>query len=253
MLHVLKVSLAAHLATGMERTVPLMRPMTPASIAPSLHQIRHQLLEAEVQLENYTSRLSATFEMMRQQLMAPPQSRLCQTTLTQEEEMDCSSNYSREKGKSSECSGERHQQVARDQSQSAISFVEVQVKQLDFSSTSINERSSDGDGGEMVRHQSVVPVMSPSSVWHNQPPSWEDLEERGPYQTATPSSSLAQDEKELNLMKRKSPREKSSECGSSGGGGCCEVVHGSQSSGEGRGEAFPPPSCDSRPSTRGSR
>ena len=44
---------------------PLMRPLTPSSVGPSLHQIEHQLLEAEVQLENYTSGLLANFELMR--------------------------------------------------------------------------------------------------------------------------------------------------------------------------------------------
>ena len=56
---------------GSNRTVqhvhppPLMRPLTPSSVGPSLHQIEHQLLEAEVQLENYTSGLLANFELMR--------------------------------------------------------------------------------------------------------------------------------------------------------------------------------------------
>ena len=50
---------------------PLMRPLTPSSVGPSLHQIEHQLLEAKVQLENYTSGLLANFDMMRcQQPMA---------------------------------------------------------------------------------------------------------------------------------------------------------------------------------------
>ena len=44
---------------------PLMRPLTPSSVGPSLHQIEHQLLEAEVQVENYTSGLLANFELMR--------------------------------------------------------------------------------------------------------------------------------------------------------------------------------------------
>ena len=244
----------------MERAVPLMRPMTPASIGPSLHQIKHQLMEAEVELENYSSRLSASFEMMRQQLLPPLtspslvqhhtriqplQGRLCQTTLPQEEEMDCSNDDSGEKGNSSECSGERHQPVTKHQSQSAISLAAVQVKQPDLSSTSINERSS-GEGVETVRQQSVVPAIPPSSIWHNQPPLLEDLGEGGPHphQTSTPSSSLSQDEKELILTK-------SSGCGSGGGGGCCEVVHGSKSSGGG--EGFSPPSSNLRPSTRGSR
>lgn len=45
--------------------LPLMRPLTPSSVGPSLHQIERQLLEAEVQLENYTSGVTAKFEMMR--------------------------------------------------------------------------------------------------------------------------------------------------------------------------------------------
>ena len=60
---------------GGGRTVhgPLMRPLTPSSVGPSLHQIEHQLLEAEVQLENYTSGLIANFEMMRCQPVAQAQ------------------------------------------------------------------------------------------------------------------------------------------------------------------------------------
>lgn len=54
----------------MVQHAPLMRPLTPSSVGPSLHQIEHQLLEAEVQLENYTSGLMANFEMMRCQPLA---------------------------------------------------------------------------------------------------------------------------------------------------------------------------------------
>ena len=57
---------------GGSRTVhaPLMRPLTPSSVGPSLHQMEHQLLEVEVQLENYTSELLANFELMRCQPLA---------------------------------------------------------------------------------------------------------------------------------------------------------------------------------------
>lgn len=55
---------------GASRTIPLMRPLTPSSIGPSLHQMGHQLLEVEVQLENYTSGLTSTFEMLRCQPVA---------------------------------------------------------------------------------------------------------------------------------------------------------------------------------------
>ena len=66
----LKVSSSVAMGTGASRTAPLMRPLTPSSVGPSLHQIEHQLLEAEVQLENYTSGLAATFEVMRCQAMS---------------------------------------------------------------------------------------------------------------------------------------------------------------------------------------
>ena len=55
---------------GRTAHVPLMRPLTPSSVGLSLHQMEHQLLEAEVQLENYTSGLLANFEMMRCQPVA---------------------------------------------------------------------------------------------------------------------------------------------------------------------------------------
>ena len=60
---------------GGGRTVhaPLMRPLTPSSVGLSLHHIEHQLLEAEVQLDNYTSGLIANFEMMRCQPLTQPQ------------------------------------------------------------------------------------------------------------------------------------------------------------------------------------
>ena len=68
---------SSSVAGGGNRLVhaPLMRPLTPSSVGPSLHHIEHQLLEAEVQLENYTSGLMANFELMRSlsQPVAQPQ------------------------------------------------------------------------------------------------------------------------------------------------------------------------------------
>ena len=59
------------MGTGvLTRAAPLMRPLTPSSIGPSVHQMEHQLLEVKVQLENYTSGLTSTFEMMRCQPIA---------------------------------------------------------------------------------------------------------------------------------------------------------------------------------------
>lgn len=63
------------MGTGPGRTVPLMRPLTPSSIGPSLHLIEHQLLEVEVQLENCASGVAASFEMMRCQPAAISDSR----------------------------------------------------------------------------------------------------------------------------------------------------------------------------------
>ena len=66
-----KVSSTVAMGTGgLTRAAPLMRPLTPSSIGPSVHQMEHQLLEVKVQLENYTSGLTSTFEMMRCQPIA---------------------------------------------------------------------------------------------------------------------------------------------------------------------------------------
>ena len=64
------------MAVGGSGSIPLMRPLTPSSICFSRRQMEQQLLEAEVQLENFTSGLSASFDMMRCQAdaQAPPSS-----------------------------------------------------------------------------------------------------------------------------------------------------------------------------------
>ena len=60
---------------------PLMRPLTPSSVGPSVRQIEHQLYEAGVHLENNCSGISATFDMIQAKSEAeidthtpPPQS-----------------------------------------------------------------------------------------------------------------------------------------------------------------------------------
>ena len=38
---------------------PLMRPLTPASVGPSMRQVEHQLMDADLELETYQSGLAA--------------------------------------------------------------------------------------------------------------------------------------------------------------------------------------------------
>lgn len=42
-----------------------MRPMTPSTVGPSLRQVERELLEAEIQLQNYSSGIAARFELLR--------------------------------------------------------------------------------------------------------------------------------------------------------------------------------------------
>lgn len=44
---------------GVVSAVPLMQPLTPASVGPSTRQVEHQLMDAELQLETYQSGLAA--------------------------------------------------------------------------------------------------------------------------------------------------------------------------------------------------
>ena len=44
---------------------PLMRPLTPSSVGPSLRQVEQQLVHAELQLDSYSSSLTAHFQLLR--------------------------------------------------------------------------------------------------------------------------------------------------------------------------------------------
>ena len=47
------------MSPGVVSAVPLMRPLTPASVGPSMRQVEHQLMDADLQLETYQSGLAA--------------------------------------------------------------------------------------------------------------------------------------------------------------------------------------------------
>ena len=44
---------------------PLMRPLTPSSVGPSLQQVEQQLVHAELQLDSYSSSLTAHFQLLQ--------------------------------------------------------------------------------------------------------------------------------------------------------------------------------------------
>ena len=50
-------------SSGVVSAVPLMRrPLTPASVGPSMRQVEHQLMDADLELETYQSGLAARCE-----------------------------------------------------------------------------------------------------------------------------------------------------------------------------------------------
>lgn len=246
--------------------MPLMRPMTPASVGPSHHQIEHQLMEAQVNLETFTAGLAANFEMMRHEPMATltspsldqstcsqplrkGDSGLYQSTpaLPQREEMDLESKDSRE-DKSSEHSG--CGVVRRDQPIALSSLPTLgmgQERQLtkDLSNDLRGKEKRTDRGSELANHRPVAPSPSMSTS-RSQQPSEKEGKPHSPHQTANLTSSQLQDQggKELDLtrLSRASQENRSIQCG--------EVECGACGSEEGE-EVFRATSC--RQSTRGSR
>ena len=49
-------------SSGLVSAVPLMRPLTPASVGPSMRQVEHQLMAADLDLETYQSGLAVRCE-----------------------------------------------------------------------------------------------------------------------------------------------------------------------------------------------
>ena len=49
-------------SSGLVSAAPLMRPLTPASVGPSMRQVEHQLMDADLELETYQSGLAARCE-----------------------------------------------------------------------------------------------------------------------------------------------------------------------------------------------
>ncbi len=51
--------------------VPLMRPLTPSTVGPSLRQVERQLVEIETQLRNSSSEIAARFRQLQSQGVEP--------------------------------------------------------------------------------------------------------------------------------------------------------------------------------------
>lgn len=65
MQNVIQVSLQTGTAAMEPAKVPLMRPLTPSTVGPSLRQMERQLAEAEVQLRNSSVEIAARFEALQ--------------------------------------------------------------------------------------------------------------------------------------------------------------------------------------------